>query len=310
MATLVDGLYLNKFLDPQLLVERRNYKADFMQVLGAVPQSALSADGVRKNKLINNVGFKVNNTAEFTASSMTGQNVIIPWEHYDTTPTSCTDDEARNLAFDKRSVIRVKHNESFQVGIRNHVLHKLAPDDNAKADMPVLKTTGENDLSGRLRLCYKDLVDFATTVKTWNLPNGEALYVVLCPQHMADLLLDKDASKYFYDRTFYLDPNTGKPRGFMGLKFFENNDTPFYNASTLKKVVEGIKPTIADFQASTFFYAPNTYYHIDSVKSLYRPETIDTRSASPTSEYRTQTYGIVDRIEDFGVGALLSGKTA
>lgn len=48
MATLVDGLYLNKYLDPQLLVERRNYKADFMQVLGSVPQAALTADGVRK----------------------------------------------------------------------------------------------------------------------------------------------------------------------------------------------------------------------------------------------------------------------
>ena len=30
---------------------------------------------------------------------------------------------------------------------------------------------------------------------------------------MGDLLLDKDASKYFYDRTFYLDPATGKPTG-------------------------------------------------------------------------------------------------
>ena len=105
-------------------------------------------------------------------------------------------------------------------------------------------------------------------------------------------------------------PATGKPKGFMGIKFFENNDCPFYNAETAKKVAEGTKPSAeTDFQASTFFYAPNTYYHIESVKSLYRPETTDTRSKSPTSEYRTQTYGIVDRIEDFGVGAILSGKS-
>lgn len=43
--------------------------------------------------------------------------------------------------------------------------------------------------------------------------------MVLSPLHMGDLLLDKDASKYFYDRTFYLDPATGKPKGFMGIKF-------------------------------------------------------------------------------------------
>ena len=34
MAQPVDGLYLNKYVDPQLLIERRNYRADFMQVLG------------------------------------------------------------------------------------------------------------------------------------------------------------------------------------------------------------------------------------------------------------------------------------
>ena len=196
MPTLTDGLYLNKYVDPQLLVERRNYRADFMQVLGAVPAAALSADGVRRNKLINNVGFKVNNTGTFTPAAITGKNIVVPWEVYDTTPTSCTDEEVRSLAFDKRSVIRVKHNESFQVGIRNHVLYKLAPADNSVAEMPVLKTSGANDGTGRLRLCYADLVNLATTVKKWNLPNPDALYMVLSPQHMADLLLDESASKY------------------------------------------------------------------------------------------------------------------
>ena len=65
MAQPVDGLYLNKYVDPQLLIERRNYRADFMQVLGSVPAGALAADGVRRNKLINNVGFRVNNTEDF-----------------------------------------------------------------------------------------------------------------------------------------------------------------------------------------------------------------------------------------------------
>lgn len=309
MALPVDGFYLNKYVDPQPLIERRNYRADFMQVLGSVPAGALAADGIRRNKLINNVGFRVNNTEEFTPKAMTGQNIIVPWEIYDTEPTSCTDDEIRYLAFDKRASIRVKHNEAFQVGIRNHVLYKLAPNDNEKKEMPVIKTTGANDGTGRLRLCYKDLVNFATQVKTWNLPVSDALYMVLCPLHMGDLLLDENASKYFYDRTFYVDPITGKPKGFMGLKFFENNDTPYYNATTLKKIDEGKAPADTDFQASTFFYAPNTYYHLESVKSLYKPETTDTRSKSPTSEYRTQTYGIVDRIEEFGVGAILSAKS-
>ena len=140
---------------------------------------------------------------------MTGKNYIVPWEIYDTEPSSCTDDEIRYLAFDKRAAIRVKHNEAFQVGIRNHVLHKLAPEDDSNEKCLLSGQRVRKILMVVLRLSYKDLVDFATLAKTWNLPVTDALYMVLSPLHMGDLLLDKDASKYFYDRTFYLDPATG-----------------------------------------------------------------------------------------------------
>ena len=77
MPTSTTGQWLNQFVAPQLLAERRNYKADFMGVLGAVPQGARNAVGVRYNKLINNVEFKVNNTSEFTPKKMTGEKVFL-----------------------------------------------------------------------------------------------------------------------------------------------------------------------------------------------------------------------------------------
>lgn len=306
MATLDTNFYLQKFVDPQLLVERRNYRADFMEKLGSVPATALSADGVHKNKLINNVEFRVNNTQRFTAKSMNGGSLFVPWSKFDTTPTSCTDAEVRALSFDKRAAIRVKHNEAFQLGMRDYVLHKLAPEDATNKDMPVILTTGAADASGRKRLCYEDLVNFATSIKLMNLPDSNGIQVILSPQHMGDLLLDKEAAKFFLDRTFYVDPKTGKPKGFMGLNFYENNDTPYYKIADKTKVAQGTKITAEHTHASTWYYAPNTFYHIDSVKSLYSPAETDTKSADPTSEYRTQTYGIVDIIEDFGIGAFIS----
>ena len=49
MAQSETGQWLNQYLSPQLLVERRNYKADFMGVLGTIPGNARNADGVRYN---------------------------------------------------------------------------------------------------------------------------------------------------------------------------------------------------------------------------------------------------------------------
>ena len=308
MPNSTTGQWLNQFVAPQLLAERRNYKADFMGVLGTIPQNARNADGVRYNKLINNVEFKVNNTQEFTPTKMTGEKVFLEWEKYDTTPTMVDDAEIRSLAYDKRDAVRVKHNECFQIGIRNHTLHKLAPANGDSSDMPVMLTTGAA-FEGRKRLTYVDLATYLETVKKLNLPMSDQLYMVLCPQHVTDLLLDADAAKYFINRELYNDPIKGTVKNFMGFKFFENNDAVYYNPTTKVKVAEGTKPTEGThFQASQFFYAPNTVYWLDRVKILYKPETLDTRNADPTSEFRTQTYGMVDRIEEYGVGALVSDK--
>ena len=167
MPNSTTGQWLNQYVAPQLLAERRNYKADFMGVLGSVPQSARNADGVRYNKLINNVEFKVNNTAEFTPKKMTGEKVFIEWEKYDTTPTMVDDAEIRYLGYDKRNMVRIKHNECFQIGIRNHTLHKLAPANGDSSDMPVMLTTGAV-FEGRRRLTYVDLATYLETVKKLN----------------------------------------------------------------------------------------------------------------------------------------------
>lgn len=306
MSTTTSGSWLNQYVAPQLLAEFRNYKDDFMGVLGAAPQAALTADGIRFNKLVNNVDFVVGNTSEFEAASMTGTKTLVEWEKYDTTPTKVDDKEIRYLAYDKRNAVRVKHSESFRVGIRNHVLNKLAPSANA-AGMPVIRTTGTTDTTGRKRLTFVDLAHYAEKLKLLNLPMSEMMYMTLCPAHVTDLILDQDAAKLFMGLNDYVDPLTGKVKSILGFKFFENNDCPIYDSTGAKKAV-GAVAAEGDRQASTFFYGPNTIYHLDQVKILYKPEDQDTKSADPTSEFRTQTYGLVDRIVDYGFGAIISAN--
>jgi len=306
MAALTDGNYLNQFVAPQLLVEFKNYKDDFIGTLKGAPASAITADGIRFNKLINNVGFLVNNTAELTAKKMDGKKTFVEWEKYDTEPTSVDDAEVRSLSFDKRSAVRVKHTEAFKMGIRDHTMWKLAPPDSSSADMPVMRTTGANDGTGRLRMTFADLVKYLEKVKNLNLPNEQEFYIILCPEHQTDLILDRDSAAYFADRNIFFDVTTGKVKSVMGFKFFDNNGVLAYAANGTKKA-KGAALISTDRRASMFYYAPNTVYHLESVKILYKPETTDTRSANPTSEYRTQTYGMVDRIEDYGVGAIVSG---
>ena len=162
---MTPGQHLNQFVAPQLLQEFKNYKDDFIGVLPGAPKAALTADGIRYNKLINNVGFYVNNTTDFTAKRMTGEKTFVEWEKYDTDPTAVDDAEIRYLAYDKRSEVRVRHSQAWKIGMRDHVMWKLCPENNTNPYMPVIRTTGDNDGTGRKRLLFADLVKYLEIVK-------------------------------------------------------------------------------------------------------------------------------------------------
>lgn len=307
---LVDGLYLNTYVAPQLLTEYRNFNDDFLGVIPNAPQDAVSADGIKFNKLINNVKFLVNNTQNFTPESMNGQKGLIEWDKFDTTPTKVTDAEARALAFDKRSEVRKKHGDAFKIGYRDYILNKLAPK-KAASGMVVLRTTGENVAIpgknyGRKMLTFNDLLDFEAQITELGLLNVNELYLILNAQHQADLKKDKAGTSNNRE-AITINPQTGAISRFYKLKIFENNAAPVYSAAGNLKA-QGALAEDGDQSSSVFFSGENTIKYLNTIKLLYKPEITDTTNADPTSEFRQQAYGLCDKVQEYGFGALISGN--
>lgn len=300
---LVTGQYLNQYLAPQLLKEFKNYKDDFIGLLGKPNKGALTADGIRFNKLINNVEFLTNNAADFTATKMTGQKGIVEWDKHDTTPTAVDDAEVRYLTHDKRSTVRMKHSEAWKIGMRNYVMQKLAPAADG-VGLPVLRTSGAV-VNGRKRLTYADMIDFWAAVEALNLNDKSAFNLILCNEHKTDLIQDRGAVNNYRD--IRIDEKTGQLIGFYTLNLHSNNFNPKYAADGTLKAL-GAAAVATDKNASTFFYAPNTVHHIEKVKVIYKPEHQDTKSADPTSEFRLQSYGLTDKVQEYGFGAIVSGN--
>lgn len=300
---LENGLWAVQYLEPQLLEDFKNYKDDFIGVLKAPNPAAIGQDGILFNKLINNVEFKVNHGSTFTPVAMTGKKGLMEWDKLDTTPTLCTDAELRGMAFDKENAIRVEHTNSFRIGVRDYALNKLAPTTHS-ANTPVIRTTGAT-VDGRKRLTYEDLLGFYNLITKMNLNDKNGWYMVLSDEHRTDLMVDRSATNNYRDLEF--DRTTGEVKRFFKLQLFENNDSPYYNVGGTKLSL-GATPTTDDRKASVFFYAPNTVYHIESVKVLYKPMNTDTRNADPQSEFRLHTYGLCDQKQKHGFGALVSAK--
>lgn len=305
MANEVDGLWLQEYVEPQLLEDFRNYRDDFIGVLKKPNPGAIDKDGIRFNRLINNVGFVVNATQDFTPLKMEGKKTLVEWDKLDTTPTSYTDAELRAMAFDKEAAIRVEHGNSFKIGVRDYVLNKLAPKQNVDKKMPVIRTTGEV-FEGRKRLTYADLNDFLfNKLAGINFNDPKGLHLVLTTEHKADLIHDR-ANTNFY-RDLEIDRETGALKRFFNLNIFENNAAPLYGSDGVLKSM-GAVPVAGDQRASTLFYAPNTVYHIEQVQVLFKDMKTDTRGKDPVSEVRLHTYGLCDKRQDIGFGAIISGN--
>ena len=304
MATEVDGIWLQQFVEPQLLEDFKNYKDDFIGKFKKASPGAIDKDGIRFNKLINNVGFKVNTAVDFTAAKMDGKKTLVEWDKLDTTPTNYSDADLRAMAFDKESEIRKAHTDAFKLGVRNYALNKIAPSSHVDKKTPVIRTTGA-DFEGRKRMTYVDLLNFYNMLSPLNMLDGTGWNMVLNADHRADLMVDKASTSNYRDIEF--DKATGEVSRFFKLNLFENNDTPFYSAAGNLKSL-GSTTIATDQKASIFFYAPSTVYHIEQVMILFNDMRTDVISKDPESKVRLHTYGLCDKRQNHGFGAIISGN--
>lgn len=297
------GTWLKQYVDPQLLSEFKNYKDDFIATLMPAPKASIDTDGIKFNKLINAVGLHVNKATAFTPVTIDSQKGLVEWDKLDTDVTVVTDEELRAMPFDKDSEIKKMHMDSWKIGIRNYVMYKLAVASHT-ASTPVVRTTGAT-VGTRKRLTISDLITYIASIKLLNLPDADKWYMILCAEHEADLLLERNDKTVVNRGDLIINPTTGKIERLYELKFFTNNFNVTYSTGgTLK--ADGATPVSTDRNASIFYYAPNTVYHIEGVQSLYTPMQQSTRTVNPQADFRLHSYGLCDKKQDYGFGAIVS----
>ncbi|MEI7487055.1 MAG: hypothetical protein WCJ72_06525 [Chryseobacterium sp.] len=171
--------------------------------------------------------------------------------------------------------------------------------------MPVIRTTGADDGTGRKRMTYADLLNFYNRLSPLNMLDGTSWNFVLNSEHRADLMVDKASTSNYRDIEF--DKTTGEVSRFFKLRLFENNDTPLYDvAGNLKSL--GANKIATDQNASIFFYGPSTVYHIEQVMILFNDMRTDVISKDPESKVRLHTYGLCDKKQEHGFGAVISAN--
>lgn len=237
-----------------------------------------------------------NNVYPIVSNKREDGHIILALNMYDTENTTVTDEELYALPYDKLGDVQQQHREELEDKTAEHALYSIAPDNSATT--PVLKTTGEDDGTGRKRLTAKDLINFKNTLDKLLVPK-DGRVLVLCPDHVADLLIEDLSFKQRYQ-----DANGGKiADNYYGFKTYEATYCPKYNATTLERIPFG--SASAGVEASIAFYKKNCVKAPGSVKRY-------AKDAADNPEYRENTIGfrlyfIAVAIKDEGVAAMISG---
>lgn len=230
--------------------------------------------GVDPDVLINNTTYPI------PLQVLDDKDIAVQLDKFQTKPTPITDDELHALSYDKMARVKESHGNAINDSKFTKAAHALCAQKNS-ATTPVLKTSGERDAeTGRLRLVPADLVSMKRAMDKLKVPS-ENRRLVLCPDHVNDLLL---ASQNFREQ-YNIDRNTGKVGKLYGFDIYEYANTPLYTTAGVKKAV-GTTASAGEFQCSFAFYIPRVFKATGSTKMYYSDASTDPQNQRNLISFR------------------------
>ena len=192
--------------------------------------------------LVNNKTFPIGITALEDADKP------VSLDKFSTEATPVTDDELHAASYDKMASVQERHRDALVETFGQRAIHAIAPDEN-NTDIPVLRTTGDAQ-EGRKMMTSADLLALKRSFDKMGIPKQDRV-LVLCSDHVNDLLQTEQRFKEHYN----INQTEGKIGRLYGFDIYEYDGTPYYNATTGKKLAWGAVPAATDVQSSVAFYA-------------------------------------------------------
>jgi hypothetical protein len=242
--------------------------------------------GAAPTVLINNTVYPI------VSNERDDTHVTLALNKYDTTNTTVTADELYALPYEKVNDVQEQHREELEDKTAQHALHAIAPQSNT-ATTPVLVCTGPVD-GTRPTLISKDVARAKKVLDKLLVPK-EGRILVLCPDHVADLLNE--------DRTFqtqYHNATDGVlAKSYYGFKTYESTYNPTYTAGA--KVAFGAADGAQ--VASIIMHDKITFKATGTVTRFARNMENDPENRAHTIGFRLHFIGVA--IRDEGIAALI-----
>lgn len=213
--------------------------------------------GVDPTVLINNTTYPI------PPEALDDKDIAIKLDKFQTKPTPITDDELYAASYEKMQRVKDSHAAAINDAKFRKAAHSFCPDKNS-ATTPVLTTSGTAD-GARKMMTMKDLIAMKRAMDKLKVP-AEGRRLVLCPDHVNDLLSSEQSFKEQYN----IDSAGGTIARLYGFDIYEYAYTPTYTQAGVKNAVG------TDGVASSFaFYTGRVFKATGSTKMYYSEAATD-----------------------------------
>lgn len=299
-GTLMAGLYPEAWTGE--LVKRFRHTGTFLERIRDYSQY------VRENNTMHLVDVGVdpdvlidNSTYPIAVNASDDSDISITLVKFDTENTKITDDELRGIGYDKIGLKVEQHKLALEEKTLEKALHSLCPAANTTGT-PVIATTGASngEAQARKRLQPADLIKMKRKFDDLKIPKM-GREIVLCNQHVEDLLLTSQA---FKDQ--YYNIKEGSIPKLFGFDISECTYNPIFN-SAAKAAFGAAAVPATDQNVSVVMYRERAVKALgkNTTKAYLREAKNDPENRMNTLGYRLYHICIPKKAEGFG--AIISG---
>jgi hypothetical protein len=246
--------------------------------------------GVSPDVLINNTTYPI------SVQALDGGDIVISLDKYQTKATPVTDDELYALAYDKIKSVKDAHVTAIVKNRLQKAIHAFGPASHT-ATHPVILTTGPL-VGTRRRLVWEDISALRQAYAGAKI-DIDGLRLVLCPEHVNDLLLQDTA----FTKS-YVNFQKGVISNQLGFEFREYANNPYYAVSTRTKKSFGAVPGATEMQASVAFPVAKAGKASGKTQLYYREAKTDPEYQRNLINFRN--YFIATPLVSDGFAAIVS----
>jgi hypothetical protein len=285
-GALVAGVYREVWKDVVMQQSSALEKTTFLES-GLIDLSSEVSDVGSEAQAIHLVGYSdlpevlINNTTyPIPMQEITGADILVELDKYQTKVTPISDDSLYALSHKKIGLVTQFHSQAIVRTKVQKAIHALCPGAET-AKMKVLEASGAVDSTGRKRLTWNDVID----LRAWVLSQGlTGCRLVFSAEHIADLCREDQKFKdQYYNRA------NGVVFDQLDFEIFDYAGNPFMHITNKTKLAFGAIPTVNHRRVSVMFCPPQSV----KANGWYKVYLDEPTAATQRSEFSARHHFIV-----------------